>query len=426
MILFLVAVAAALVAIGTPIAFAMGGAAVATFATFLGHLPMEVVAQRLVNAVDKYPMLAVPLFILAGELMNTGGLTDRLVNFCRAVIGWIRGGLGLATVATAVLLSGISGSGTADAAGLAKVLIPAMQKQGSDRRFATSLVAASATLGPIIPPSIVMVVYAAMTNLSIGKLFLAGIVPGLLIGLAFMATVMIFAIRRGYPRDAWRGFGHLGRTAIAAAGPLAAPVLILAGLLFGWYGATEAGVVVVVYSLALGFLYGELTWAHVWRACRETAISTAVILFVIAVAAVLGWILAIGRLPQDITALIRGLAEYRALVILAIIAVLLFLGLFLDGIAIMVILVPAFIPIAAALQMDPIQFAMIIILCIVVGGITPPVGILLYVTCQVSGTPFREVTGTIWWFVLAIMVVLLAVAFVPWFSVAMPNAMIGG
>lgn len=425
MILFLVAVAAALVAIGTPIAFAMGGAAVATFATFLGHLPMEVVAQRLVNAVDKYPLLAVPLFILAGELMNTGGLTDRLVRFCRAAIGWIRGGLGLATVSTAVLLSGISGSGTADAAGLAKVLIPAMRRQGYDRPFAASLVAAAATLGPIIPPSIVMVVYAAMTNISIGKLFLAGILPGLLIGAVFMATVLVFAVRRGYPRDPWQGFGHLGRATVAAAGPLAAPVLILAGLLFGWYGATEAGVVVVVYALALGFLYRELTWAHVWRACRETAISTAVILFVIAVASVLGWILAVGRLPQDIAAFIRDLVEYRTLVILAIIAVLLFLGLFLDGIAIMVILVPAFVPIAMALQMDPIQFAMIIILCIVVGGITPPVGILLYVVCQVSGTPFREVTRPIWWFVLAIMTALLAVAFIPWLSLALPNAMIG-
>lgn len=424
MIGFLVLAAAGLVAIGTPIAFAMGGAALATFLAFLPHLPMEVLAQRIVNAVDKYPMLAVPLFILAGELMNTGGLTDRLIRFCRAVIGWIRGGLGLVTVATAVFLSGISGSGTADAAGLAKVLIPAMKKQGYDEPFATSLVAASATLGPIIPPSIVMIVYASMTNVSIGKLFLAGVVPGLLIGAVFMAMVFVVAIRRGYPREAWQGFRALAAATLGALGPLMAPAIILFGLLGGWYGATEAGVIVVVYAGVLGFLYRELTWAKVVHALRETAISTAVILFVIAVAAVLGWILAVGRLPQDIAWAIRSVIEYRELVILAIIAVLLFLGLFLDGIAIMVILVPVFLPVATVLGMDPIQFAMIIILCIVVGGVTPPVGILLYVVCQVSGTPFRSVIGTIWWFVAAMMVVVLACAFVPALTVALPNAVI--
>jgi tripartite ATP-independent transporter DctM subunit len=422
---FLMIASAALIAIGVPIAFAMGGAAVATFAVYLGHLPYEILAQRIVNAVDKYPLLAIPLFILAGELMNTGGLTERLVTFCRALIGWVRGGLGLVTVATAVFLSGISGSGTADAAGLAKVLVPAMRKQGYDRSFAASLVAGSATLGPIIPPSIVMVVYAAMTNISVGKLFLAGVVPGLLIAAAFMAMVVFLAAKRGYPREPWQGVKALARSATAAAGPLAAPALILAGLLFGWYGATEAGVVVVIYALALGFFYRELTWAHVWRACRDTAISTAAILFVIAVSALLGWILAVGRLPQDITAFITYFGDQRTLVILAIIVALYVLGLALDGIAIMVILVPAFVPIASALQMDPIQFAMIVILCIVVGGISPPVGILYYVVCQVTGTPFREVTGAIWWFVLAITVVLLAVAFVPWLSLALPNAMIG-
>jgi tripartite ATP-independent transporter DctM subunit len=299
-----------------------------------------------------------------------------------------------------------------------------MKKQGYDEPFATSLVAASATLGPIIPPSIVMIVYASMTNVSIGKLFLAGVVPGLLIGAVFMAMVFVVAIRRGYPREAWQGFRALAAAALGALGPLMAPAIILFGLLGGWYGATEAGVIVVVYAGVLGFLYRELTWAKVVHALRETAISTAVILFVIAVAAVLGWILAIGRLPQDIAWAIRSVIEYRALVILAIIAILLFLGLFLDGIAIMVILVPVFLPVATVLGMDPIQFAMIIILCIVVGGVTPPVGILLYVTCQVSGTPFRSVTGTIWWFVAAMMVVVLACAFVPALTVALPNAVI--
>jgi tripartite ATP-independent transporter DctM subunit len=425
MILFLALLTILLVAAGTPIAFAMGASTIASMIIFLGHLPGEIVAQRIVNAVDKFPLVAVPLFILAGELMNTGGLTDRLVNLCRALFGWIKGGLGYVTVATAIFLSGISGSGTADAAALSKTLIPSMRKQGYDDTFSTSLVAASATLGPIIPPSIVMIIYASMTSISIGKLFIAGVIPGLLMGAAFMLIVFVMARLKDYPRDEWRGFGNLLRAGVAAAGPLVAPVLLVVGLFGGYFTATELGAIVVAYAIALGFLYGEMSWARVFKACCDTALSTGVILFVIAVASLLGWILAVGRLPQDIGALLASMGDQRVLIILVIIAILLALGCVLDGVAIMVILVPIFMPVATAIGMDPVQFAMVIILCIVAGGITPPVGIILYICCQVGGVPFRQVTGMIWWFVLALVLVTVACAFIPALTLALPEAMIG-
>ena len=425
MIFFLFAVAAALVFAGAPIAYAIGVSALATFLVFLGHLPAEVVAQRVLGSVDKFTLIAIPLFILGGELMNTGGLTDRLVRLCRAMLGPIRGGLGLVTVGTGVFLAGISGSGTADAAGLAKTLIPAMRKQGYDEGLAASIVASAGALGPIIPPSIVMIIYASMTNISIGKLFLAGVVPGLLMGLAFMGLVVMFAFRFGYPREPWQGLRNLVSALLGAAGPLVAPAIILVGIIGGYFSATETGAILVLYALGLGFWYRELTWAKVFQSCIETAMSVGSILFIIALASVLGWILAVGGLPQQIGVLINTFIEQKSLVMLVIIAILLFLGCFLDGLAVMVILVPIFLPISTALGMDPIQFAMVIVLCIVVGGVTPPVGITLYVACQAGGVPFNKVHKTIWWFVGAMTAVALACAFVPALTTALPNAVFG-
>lgn len=422
---FLIGAAAVLVLAGAPIAYALGAGALVTFFVFLGHLPTEVVAQRVLTSVDKFTLSAVPLFILGGELMNTGGLTERLIRLCRALFGAIRGGLGLVTVGTGVFLAGISGSGAADTAGLARTLIPAMRKEGYDEGLAACIVASAGSLGPIIPPSIVMIIYASMTNISVGKLFLAGVIPGLVIGLLFMALVVTFAIRRGYPRDKWRGFRHLAVAAIGAAGPLGAPAIILIGIIGGYFSATETGVILIAYAVVLGFCYRELTWAKVFHACRDTAIMVGTIMFIIATASVLGWILAVGGLPLQITSLIESFGDQRVIVMLIILAILVILTCFLDGVAVMVMLVPVFLPIAQALEMDPIQFAMTIVLCTVIGGVTPPVGLALYVACQVGGVPFHKVHGTIWWFAGTMIVVAITCAFVPPLSLALPSAVFG-
>jgi len=427
MIATLTLISVALVFIGVPLAFAMGAASLTVFTIFLPHLPMEVVAQRIFAAADKYSLAAVPLFILAGELMNWGGLTTRLVDFSRAIVGWIRGGLGYVTVVTAVLLSGISGSGTADAAALGKILIPAMRKQGYDDAFAASLVASSVALGPIIPPSIVMVVYAAMTNISTGKLFLAGIIPGLVIAAFFMVLVMIFSIIRRYPRDRWGGFRFATKAFFDAIGAIVAPLIIIVGMVGGYFGATEAGAVICTYAAVLGFLYREMTWQKMFDACKDTVLSTGVILFAIAVAASISWIMAVGGLPQTIAQFLISMSDYRDSILLLVIGILLFLGLFLDGISLMVILVPVFVPVATALGLDQLHFAMVIILCITVGAIHPPVGMFVYVACQVSGVPVSTVTKsiTIWWFVLAMILAVLVCTFVPELVVWLPYALLG-
>jgi C4-dicarboxylate transporter DctM subunit len=425
-VIYVLCIAITLLAlVGVPIAYAMGMGAMITFATFLNHLPMEVVAQRIVNAVDKFPMVAVALFILGGELMNTGGLTTRLIRLSNALFGWIKGGLGLVTVGAGIFLSGISGSATADAAALGKTLIPGMRRQGYDEGLAASIVASAASLGPIIPPSIVMIIYASMTNISIGKLFLAGVLPGLLIGLILMLCVIYYAYRLGYERERWAGFQYLWEAVKGSAGPMGAPLIILVGVVGGYFSSTETGAILVLYAAILGWIYKEMSWAKIFEALCDTALNVGLILFIIAVSSVMGWILAMGGLPAQIGALIAKNMEHRAVVLLILIAILTLLALALDGVAIMVILVPIFVPMGVALQMDPVQLAMIIILCAVVGGITPPVGVTLYVACRAGGVSLEKANRRIWVFVFAITAAVLAVAFVPALSMALPEAAFG-
>ncbi len=296
-----------------------------------------------------------------------------------------------------------------------------MKKEGYDGDFAVAVTAASSTIGPILPPSIVMVIYSAMTNLSIGRLFLAGVIPGLLMGLVLMALVLVYAVRRDYPREPWGGVRALLTAVLRAAGPLGAPTIIIVGVVGGYFGATEAGAIVVAYSMGLGLIYGELTWARIVRACQRTALNVGIILFAITAASIVGWTLAVGRVPQQLSVLIAGAGDSQTLVFLVVIAVLLIMGLFLDGLAAMVIMVPVFIPITSALGADPIHFAMIVILCIMVGAVTPPVGILLLISCQVGGVPYRDAVRTIWPFVGAMFAVVLLVTFVPQLTTWLPE-----
>jgi C4-dicarboxylate transporter DctM subunit len=424
-ILFLAVVVTVLALIGVPVAYAIGLGALATFAGYLPHLPMEVIAQRTVNAVDKFPMTAVTLFILGGELMNLGGVTNRLIRLSVALFGWIKGGLGLVAVGAGVFLAGVSGSATADAAALGKTLIPGMREQGYDEGLAASIVASAASLGPIIPPSIVMLIYASMTNISIGKLFLAGVVPGLLIGATIALCVLYYAFRFGYPRSRWGGFRSLATAAGRAIGPLGAPVIIMVGIVGGYFSGTETGAILVLYAGTLGFLYRELDWKKVFAALCDTALNVGLVLFVIAVCAVMGWILAMAGLPQQISTLIAHVIEYRVVVILLVVAVLIVLGTALDGIAVMVVMVPIFVPLAGALQMDPIQLAMVIVVCTVMGGITPPIGVTLYVACRSGHASLEAANRRIWVFVLAMTLAVIAVALVPGLSLALPRAVYG-
>ena len=422
MIFSIVLVCTLLIVFGTPIAFALGLASVVgVIAT--GTLPMEVVVQRTINAIDKSAFLAVPLFIFAGELMNSGGITSRIIGFSRALVGHIRGGLAQVNVVASLFFAGVSGSATADAAALGKVLIPAMRREGFDEDFSVAVTAATATLGPIIPPSVVMIVYASMTNLSIGRLFLAGLLPGLVIGGLFMVLVYLFARARAYPTHEWVGFRALLRAFGVAVFALIAPGIIAVGIVGGIFTATEAGGIVAAYALLLGFVYGELTWKRLGAVLWDAAESTGIILFMVATASVIGWLLAVGRFPAMVVNAIGMFGTDYAVVILLIIAILLLIGTVLDGMAAMVILVPVLFPVASQLGVDQIQFAVVVVLCTMIGAITPPVGLLLYVSCQVGDVPFAKLRRTIWAFVAVMVAVTVAVAFIPPLSLWLPYAL---
>jgi tripartite ATP-independent transporter DctM subunit len=420
MIAAIVIVAAVLIIIGLPIAFALGLASVVGILV-QGALPMEIVAQRIVNTIDKNSLLAVPLFVLAGEIMNSGGITNRLMNFARALVGHMRGGLAQVNVVISMFFAGVSGSATADAAAFGKILIPSMRKEGFDDGFSVSITAATATLGPILPPSVVMIVYASMTNLSIGRLFMAGLVPGILIGLLFMALARFFAIRRNYPRHDWVGFGNLLKAFGQAFFSLIAPGIIAVGIVGGVFTATEAGAIVVAYAMIIGAAYGDLNWANFTAALWSAAESTGIILFMVATASVVGWLLAIGGFPAFVVDTIGLFGDNYAVVILVIIIVLLLIGMILDGMAAMIILVPVLFPVAAQLGLDQIQFAMVVILCTMIGAITPPVGLLLYISCQVGGVSPRAIGWSIWPFVGVMLLVTVAVAFIPKLSLWLPD-----
>jgi C4-dicarboxylate transporter DctM subunit len=423
MVLSVVASATLLIILGLPIAYALGLASV-TGILVGGTIPLEIVAQRIVNTVDRFALLAVPLFLLAGEIMNSGGVTRRLMDFARALVGHIRGGLAQVNVVASLFFAGLSGSATADAAAFGKVLIPSMRKEGFDDGFSVAVTSATATLGPIIPPSVVMIVYASMTNLSIGRLFLSGLVPGLLIALLFMVLVYVIAIWRGYPRHRWVGIPALLRAFRTAFLALVAPAIIAVGIVGGVFTATEAGAVVVAYAMLLGFVYGDLTFARLREALWSTAEGTGTILFMVATASVVGWLLAIGRFPALLVEAISWFGTDTTVVMLVIIAALLLIGMVLDGMAAMIILVPVLFPVAAQLGIDQIQFAMVIVLCTMIGAITPPVGLLLFISCKVGGVPMSAVGWWIWPFVAVMVAVTVAVAFVPALSLWLPNALL--
>lgn len=421
MIWVVIGACALLIAIGLPVAFSLGLASIIGVLVG-GTLPMEIVAQRIVNTVDKFPLLAVPLFVLAGEVMNSGGITERIINFSRGLVGHIRGGLAQVNVVASMFFAGVSGSATADAAALGKILIPAMRKEGFDDDFSVAVTSATATLGPIIPPSVVMIIYASMTNLSVGRLFLAGLLPGVVIGLLFMCLVFVFATIRKYPQHKWVGFRELFRLFRHAFLALIAPAIIAIGIVGGVFTATEAGAVVAAYAIVLGFYYGDLTFARMGEVLWAAAESTGVILFMVATASVVGWLLAIGQFPAFIVSGITFFGTDYTVVILLIIAVLLLIGTVMDGMAAMIILVPVLFPVAAQLGIDQIQFATVVVLCTMIGAITPPVGILLYISCQVGGVPIARLKWSIWAFVAVMVVVTLGVAFIPALSLWLPYA----
>lgn len=408
--------------IGVPVAATLGLASLA-YILFTGLNPV-VIPQKMYAGMDVFVLLSIPGFILAGNLMNRGGITQRIIRFASAVVGWIRGGLGLTNISASMLFGGITGTAVADAASIGGVMIPGMRKAGYPADFAAAVTAASSTVGPIIPPSVPMIIVGSLAGISVGQMFVAGAVPGVLMGLAMMVTCYVISRRRGFPRQAWQGWGEVARSLGSASWALAMTGLIIYGLLSGIATPTETAVVASIYALLVGgLIYRELPWRAVPGIVIDSAISSAGILALVGFANVFGWILVSERIPQAIASGVLSLTESRVLVILMINLLLLFVGMFMETIAALIILFVPLLQLATAVGVEPLHFATFAVLNLMIGLTTPPVGVCLFVCAGIARLPLAPVVRAILPFLTTNIMVLLAVSYVPALSTWLPSVL---
>ncbi|WP_346688694.1 TRAP transporter large permease [uncultured Cloacibacillus sp.] len=396
--------------LGFPISVSALAASIFYLVVNGGNISLAIVTQTMCSGINQYSMLAIPLFILAGNIMNFGGVTERIFKFCSAMVGHIPGGLGQVNVLGSIIFAGMSGSGTADAAGLGKVEIEAMKKEGYDVGFSAAVTAASACIGPIIPPSIPAVVYAVQAGVSTGAMFAAGVIPGLIMGMSQMVLCYFLGKKYGYYQKK-ATFATVKKTFWSALPALFAPVLIIGGSFSGFFTPTEAASVTVGYGAAIGlFLYRELKLTDLKHILWDTVENTAMIMLIMGTVTTLGWILTRELIPQTICAWIVSLSDSPTVVMLLMLVFLLIVGCFITPSAAILIVVPIIKPLVADLNIPPLQFAMLVVYTLCVGNVTPPVGNVLYITARVANiTLERLIKCMIPWY---IPLVLLAVAIV--------------
>jgi tripartite ATP-independent transporter DctM subunit len=410
----LVLVGIVAIVIGVPVAFALAFGAFAAFAAF-NPILLVTISQNMGASLNSFTLLAIPFFILAAAVMNAGGITPRLVDLAMQLVGHLRGGLGQANVITNTMLAGISGSSTADASTIAKLMVPEMAKRGYGRPFSSALTAAASTLANLIPPSLGLIIYAALASVSVGALFVATIVPGLMVAGALMLVVYVMSRSRGYGGDLPKASLRQRMSSLGLAIPaLILPVIIVGGVRFGVFTATEAGAIAFLYALFCGsLLYRKLTPSNLVAAIRESVFDTVVIVVIIATAAPFAWVLAFEQVPQKIAQELSVLVSQPWLLMLAINIFLIIVGLFMEMIASLVILVPILVPLVIAAGVDPIHFGIIIVMNLVIGALTPPLGVLVFTTARVGGANQTETFKAITPFVLALIAVLLLIAYIP-------------
>ncbi|MCG6893734.1 MAG: TRAP transporter large permease [Desulfobacteraceae bacterium] len=415
-----------LILLGVPVAVAMGLTATVTFLLMGQADILTMVAQRMYASTTSFTLLAIPFFILAGNLMNTGGITERIFRFARALVGHIWGGLGQVNVIASMIFSGMSGAAVADAAGLGKIEMQAMKDNGYEWRFSAAITAASSTIGPVIPPSIPLVIYGYLTEVSVGRLFLAGVIPGVLMGLALMVAVYFVSKHRRYPRDRRAPLKEILLSGKAAVLPLLTPAIIIGGILSGQFTPTEASVVACVYAMFLGLVvYRSIHLRDLPAIFWDTLTHTVRIMFIIATAGFFGWLLILHRIPVQVITGLTSLSTNPVLLMLIIIMVLLLFGCFLEGIAVLLITIPIFHKIIVHFSIDPVQFGIVMTLASMIGLLTPPVGMCLYAVSSITGLSIGELTREMWPYLLGIFLVLIAVAFIPGISLWLPNLLMG-
>jgi tripartite ATP-independent transporter DctM subunit len=410
-----------LLAIGAPIGVALAGSSL-IYIVLAGTTPDIVVVHRIVNGVDSFPLLAVPFFILAGNLMNTAGITEKIYNFATALVGWLKGGLGHVNVIGSVIFAGMSGTAVADAGGLGTIEIKAMRDHGYDAKFAVGITAASSTIGPIIPPSLPMVIYGVQANTSIGQLFTAGFIPGFIMAGFMMVTVAIYAHRYHWNRDATFSMSVLGSTFFRAIPALMTPFLIIGGMSFGWFTPTEAAVAACAWAIVLGVVIDRtINFKRFLRVSFDTLETTAVVLFIVGASSIFGWILTQTRTTELIADTLLSISDNPFVILIMINIILLIVGCFLETIAAITILVPVFLPIITKLNIDPVHFGVIMVLNLMIGLLTPPVGMVLFVLARVANLPFEDVVKATAPFLIPLLLVLAIVTFVPSVTLFLPT-----
>lgn len=450
---------------GLPVAVAMAGGSL-VYILVSGSVPDIVLAQRMIAGIESFPLLAVPFFILAGNLMNIAGITGRIYNFAVALVGWMKGGLGQVNIIGSVIFSGMSGTAIADAAGLGSIEIKAMKDHGYSTEFAVGVTAASATLGPIIPPSLPFVIYGMMANVSIGALFVAGILPGLFMTLLMMVTVAYFAHRNGWGSDVAFHWGRLGSATleilVVLAFPMAvwlavkagvsvnlatgvafvvlllldwrfnfsavlalmAPVILIGGMTMGWFTPTEAAVAAVIWALFLGLVrYRSMTVRTLAQATFETIETTASVLFIVTAASIFAWLLTTTQAAQALADWILSITSNKWVFLLLANLLILFVGCFIDTIAAITILVPILLPIVLKLGIDPLHFGLIMTLNLMIGLLHPPLGMVLFVLARISKLSVERTTMAILPWLVPLMLALVAITYIPAITLWLPHQM---
>jgi tripartite ATP-independent transporter DctM subunit len=410
-----------LLVIGVPVAIALAGSSL-IYVMLEGVQPHLVVLHRMIGGIDSFPLLAIPFFIMAGSLMNSAGITNRIYDFALALVGWLKGGLGHVNVVGSVIFAGMSGTAVADAGGLGNIEIKAMRDHGYSVDFAVGVTGASSTIGPIIPPSLPFVIYGVMANASIGKLFAAGVIPGLVMALTMMIMVTYYAHTRGWHRDAKFSIVALWQTFKRAFLPLLTPIILVGGMTTGVFTPTEAAIAATAYAIVLGMgIYRTLSLKKLIKVSLETAETTAIILLIVAGASIFGYLITLTKVTDNVAALVLSITTTPWIILLLVNIFLLIVGCFMETIASITILVPVLLPLMTKIGVDPVHFGLIMVLNLMIGLLTPPVGMVLYILARVAGISFERTTKACAPFLIPLLVSLALVTYWPSMVMFLPN-----
>lgn len=409
---------------GIPIAYALFGATVSYFSFIDASSPAHLMFQRIITSTQSFPLLAIPFFIMAGSIMNYSGISSKLMKFTDVLMGHFSGGLAQVNVLLSLLMGGVSGSANADAAMQSKMLVPEMEKRGYGKAFAAAITAASSAVTPVIPPGINLIIYALIASVSVTKMFIAGYVPGVLMAVALMLTVAYISKKRGYKPSRTKAatLGEVLTQLKESIWALLFPFGIIAGLRMGMFTPSEAGAVAVVYCIFVGaVIYKELKWHHLWPVMKETIYGTSSVTFIIVAASFFGYYMNWERIPQQLTSAMLGFTQNPYLMLMLINILLLALGMFLEGGAALIILAPLLVPVVTKLGVDPVHFGIICIVNIMIGGLTPPFGSMMFTVCSITETSLGEFIKESLPFIAALLVTLLIVTYWPGLVMFLPN-----